>query len=216
MAASSSGSPPARRRDPLRESDLAADPVEQLLRWIREAAEAGSREPHAAALATVAADGAPSVRFVLVRGLKADGVAFFTHHRSRKGREIEANPRVALAFYWNETGRQVRLEGVAERLGTKDSDAYFDQRPMGSRIGAIVSPQSEVLAAGDDLHRATMELARRLRRERARVRRPEHWGGYFVRPTSLEFWQSGRSRLHDRLRYRRSDGGVWTIERLAP
>jgi pyridoxamine 5'-phosphate oxidase len=205
--------PPARRIVSI--SNLDPDPLVELAHRMREAVAAGDPEPHAMTLATVSPDGAPSARLVLLRGLHPEGLVFYTNYRSRKGREIEANPRVALVIHWPEAGRQARVEGDASRLPESDSDRYFAGRPMGSRLGAIVSPQSEVLEPDRDLRRDAIELARRLRRERERPRRPAHWGGYLVRPRVVELWQAGRNRLHDRFRYRRTPAG-WAIERLAP
>lgn len=207
--------PSTRVRPPLLAKDLAPDPIEQLREWLFEAVQIGEPEPNAMALATVSAEGSPSARLVLLRGLDERGLVFYTHYRSRKGREIEANPRVALVFYWNATGRQARIEGVAERVTPAESDAYFDSRPFESRVGAIVSPQSETIELETDLHRAALDLILRSKRELEPVTRPEHWGGYRVRPTSFEFWQSGQNRLHDRFRYRKDEQG-WIIERLAP
>lgn len=207
---------PPPRTAPLFERDLDPDPIAQFRAWFADARSRGALAPDRMVLATVAADGSPSARVVLLRGVSDQGFAFFTHYRSRKGKEIESNPRVALVLHWHEVHRQVRIEGRAQRLSPVESDAYFDRRPVGSRIGAIVSPQSETIASRETLHRAAVDLARRLRQDRSTLRRPEHWGGFLVAPTAIELWQAGRNRLHDRLRYRRDRSGAWQIERLAP
>lgn len=207
---------PSSPRKALLESDLDRDPIEQFRAWMRDAIANGTREPHRMTLATATPEAAPSARVVLLRGVDAQGFVFFTHYRSRKGREIETNPCVAMVFHWPDVSRQVRVEGVASRLLPTESDAYFDGRSVGSRLGAMVSPQSEVVANREVLHRAVVDLARQVRRDRAALRRPEHWGGYRVRPQSIEFWQGGHNRLHDRLRYRRDPALGFVLERLAP
>lgn len=208
-----------RRSPPVGDDALAApppaDPLALLARWLEEAAAAGALEPQAMTLATADAAGRPSARIVLLRGLDGSGLRFFTHYGSRKGAEIAVQPRVALVFHWPELERQARAEGAAERLDPSESDRYFDGRPLGSRISAMVSPQSRVIAGREELERRRREQVLRLRRERARPRRPADWGGYRVVPESFEFWRSGRHRLHDRIRYRR-DGSAWFVERLAP
>jgi pyridoxamine 5'-phosphate oxidase len=203
------------RREPLDEAGLHSDPVEQFRRWFVEAC-AGESDADRMTLATAGRDGRPSARIVLLRGIEAPGFVFFTNYRSRKGRDIDDNPRVALLFHWPWLGRQVRVEGTAERLPAVESDLYFARRPVGSRLSAIVSPQSEVVSGRTELRDQIRETVVRMRRGRARIVRPEHWGGYRVTPSAFEFWQSGRHRLHDRLRYREVEPGRWRIERLAP
>ena len=200
-------------RPALLESALASDPIEQFRRWYAEARAAGGPEPDAMALATAGPQGSPSARMVLLRGFDADGFAFYTNFESRKGGELAANPRAALLFHWPLLDRQVRIEGAVERLTDAQSDAYFNQRPLGSRIAAWASPQSRVIENRDALER---EVERRTREFRHHaIPRPPFWGGFRVRPERIEFWQGRLHRLHDRLRYRATDGG-WTIERLAP
>src|SRR3954467_7417389 len=197
----------------LRTSDLAADPLDQVRAWFAEARSAENRPAEAMALATAGADGAPSVRMVLLKGADERGFVFFTGYGSRQGGELEANPRAALLFHWDALGRQVRVEGHVERVAADESDAYFATRPRGAQLAATASRQGRVLANRAQLDEAVAELERELAGHD--VPRPEHWGGYRVRPDSYEFWQHRDDRLHDRLRYRR-DGEAWLLERLAP
>jgi pyridoxamine 5'-phosphate oxidase len=197
----------------LLESSVAAEPLEQFRRWFAEAEQAGIRAPHAMALATAAADGAPSVRMVLLKGADADGFAFFTGYGSRKGGELDANPRAALLFYWDPLGRQVRVEGPVERVPSDESDTYFATRPRGAQLAATASQQGRVLLGREELDARVAELEHAY--EGSGVPRPEHWGGYRLVPESYEFWQHRESRLHDRLRYRRAEG-AWLVERLSP
>jgi pyridoxamine 5'-phosphate oxidase len=189
------------------------DPLAQFRSWLSDAEQAGLAEPNAMAVSTVAPDGAPSSRFVLLRGLDERGFAFYTNHASEKAVEIAGNAQVALLFGWLALQRQVRVSGRAERFDDAEADAYFASRPRGSQIGAWASPQSAVLADRAELERLVGELERRF--DGVPVPRPPHWGGYRVRPAAIEFWQGRRSRLHDRLRYVAADG-AWRIERLAP
>jgi pyridoxamine 5'-phosphate oxidase len=191
----------------LRADDLDADPLRQFTRWYGEAG-AVVAAPEAMALATAAPDGAPSARMVLLKAFDERGFAFFTSYESRKGGELEANPRAALLFYWQPLGRQVRVEGRVERVEAAESDAYFASRPAGSRKGAAASRQSRPLADRAELDRAVEALG-------DDVDRPEWWGGYRVVPERYEFWQHRDDRLHDRFRYER-DGNDWTIQRLYP
>jgi pyridoxamine 5'-phosphate oxidase len=192
----------------LREDEVAADPLEQFRRWHGDAANDDRM-----ALATATADAAPSVRMVLLKGACDDGFLFFTGYGSRKGGELEANPRAALLFHWPELGRQVRVEGAVERVSTEESDAYFGTRPRGAQLAATASRQGRVLANRAQLDEAVAELASEY--DGRNVPRPEHWGGYRLRPDAYEFWQHRDDRLHDRLRYLR-DGDGWRVERLAP
>jgi len=197
----------------LSESDVDPDPIREFSKWFQEATAAGVIEPHAMALATSTLDGRPSVRIVLLRGCDERGFAFFTNYESRKAIELEANPRAALALHWHELERQVRIEGRVQRLSAAESDAYFQTRPVGSRLGAWASPQSEVIAGRESLEARYQEIESRY--PDGHVPRPENWGGYLVVPDIIEFWQGRPSRLHDRLRFSRRGSG-WAIERLAP
>jgi pyridoxamine 5'-phosphate oxidase len=192
----------------LRRRDLDPDPARQFERWYAEAA-AAQQWPERTAVSTATNEGAPSLRMVLLKSFDERGLVFFTHTTSRKGRELEANPRAALLLYWDSLGRQVRVEGNAEHVSAEESDAYFATRPPGAQAGAVVSRQSEVLASRDELEARVAAL------DVEDIVRPETWGGFRVVPDAWEFWQHRDDRLHDRFRYRR-DGGAWVIERLYP
>jgi pyridoxamine 5'-phosphate oxidase len=197
---------------PLLEEDLDHDPLVQLRRWLAEAVDAGIELPEAMTLATATRDGFPSARMVLLKDSSDDGLIFYTGYESRKGHELTENPHAALVLYWHAFGRQVRVEGSVERIPEQQSDDYFRSRPLGSRLSAAVSRQSEVVASREELEQAAAELGRRSGEE---VPRPESWGGYRLVPELWEFWQHRLDRLHDRFRYR-PEGGGWIIERLAP
>lgn len=201
-------------RPPLRPADFATDPIAQFESWFAAARNADLREPNAMTLATAAPDGTPSARTVLLKGVDADGFVFFTNYRSRKGRELDANPHAALVFWWQAQQRQVRIEGTVERLPAEASDVYFRSRPRASRLGAWASPQSEIVEDRAVLDAQFEQAAARFEGEE--VSCPSHWGGYRLTPAAVEFWQGRPGRLHDRLRYRRTDDGPWHIERLAP
>jgi pyridoxamine 5'-phosphate oxidase len=192
----------------LRRGHLDADPLRQFQKWFDEAADV-VRMREAMAVATATAEGAPSVRMVLMKAADDRGLVFFTHYTSRKGRELAANPHAALLFHWDPLGRQVRVEGSVERVSAEESDAYFATRPPGARAGALVSRQSEVLVDRGELERRVAELGE------AELTRPESWGGFRLVPETWEFWQHRDDRLHDRFRYTRR-AGAWLIERLYP
>ncbi len=198
----------------LDESDLNSNPFEQFGSWLEQAVEAQLPQPYGVTLATATPDGKPSARMVLLRGFDETGFFFFTNYESRKATELSANPQAALVFYWAELDRQIRVEGKVERLSAAHSDAYFQTRPRGSRLGAWASPQSQVIP-----HRSVLDdrmeqlIAEHQDRD---IPRPAFWGGYRVIPETIEFWQGRANRLHDRLRYRRTAASTWVIERLAP
>jgi pyridoxamine 5'-phosphate oxidase len=198
---------------PLRRRDVDPDPFLQFGRWFAEAARSGVRAPEAAALATATAEGAPSVRMVLVKQTGGTGFVFFTNYASRKGLELAGNPRAALLFHWDTIGRQVRIEGPVERLSAEESAAYVRSRPRASQLSALASPQSRAVADREELERSVAELA--ARHEGAELPVPDFWGGLRLVPDRFEFWQHREDRLHDRLSYARQNGD-WRIERLAP
>jgi pyridoxamine 5'-phosphate oxidase len=199
----------------LSEDDLAPTWLEQFEAWLEAALASGMPEPNAMVIATADSDGAPGARTVLLRGMDDRGFRFNTNYRSRKGRELDANPRATLVFPWLAQQRQVIVDGDVERLGPEESDEYFAKRPRASRIAAGASPQSEPIESREWLERRFAELEERYDADED-VPRPDSWGGYLVKPRTVEFWQGRRNRLHDRLRYRRTDTGAWIVERLAP
>jgi pyridoxamine 5'-phosphate oxidase len=196
----------------LHERDLDADPLAQFGAWFDEALRAGIPLPNAMTLATATKKGRPSARTVLLKGFDALGFVFYTHYRSRKGRDLEENPQAMLLFCWDELERQVGIEGAVTRVSAEESDAYFATRPLGSRLSASISPQSEVVANREALEAKLEEASKRWRNAPPR---PEEWGGYRLSPERFEFWQGRKDRLHDRLCYRKATG-AWKIERLAP
>lgn len=198
----------------LHERDLAAEPVEQLQRWLADAVAADPGDYTSMILATADREGRPSARVVLLKGCDARGLAFYTNYESAKARELEENPRAALVFYWSKFDRQVRVEGTVERTSREESEVYFHSRPRGSQLGAWASQQSEVIAGREELEARVRELADRFAGEEVPL--PDFWGGYRLVPETVEFWQGRPDRLHDRLRYRRVSAGGWRIERLSP
>lgn len=188
-------------------------PLETLAAWIEEAGRTGFVEPSAMALATATKDGVPSVRFVLGRGIDESGIRFYTNYDSRKAKELDENPRAAAVFYWEPLHRQVRIEGMIERVSAAESDAYFHGRARGSQLSASVSPQSAPIRDLEELVEKRVALETAL--AGAQVPRPENWGGYLLRASSVELWVSGADRLHDRVLYTRRVGG-WDAVRLAP
>ena len=198
-------------------ADVTSNPLNQFETWFQEALAAKILEPNAMVLATVA-DDKPSARVVLLKGVTTEGFVFFTNYTSRKGIELTENPNAALCFNWLDLQRQIRIEGVAEKIAEADSDAYFQSRPFGSRIGAWASPQSQIIPNRAILEENLLELTNKYQNTEgsAEVPRPQHWGGYILLPTLIEFWQGRSSRLHDRIRYQKMENGTWEIVRLAP
>jgi pyridoxamine 5'-phosphate oxidase len=201
-------------REGLRRRDLAADPVEQFLKWLGEAKAAYPEDFTTMVLATADRSGRPSARIVLLKACDERGFVFYSNYGSHKGRDLEENPRAALVFYWRAFDRQVRVEGRVEKLSREETEIYFRSRPLGARLGAWASHQSEVIADREELERSFREAGERFGES---VPCPEDWGGYRVVPEEIELWQGRESRLHDRFRYRKDHaGGSWTIDRLAP
>jgi pyridoxamine 5'-phosphate oxidase len=200
---------------PLREEDVDADPLRQFAAWYREAEAADDvRLAEAVALATSSADGAPSVRMVLMKGFDERGFVFYSNYDSRKGRELAANPRAALLFHWDVLGRQVRIEGPVARTSAEETAAYVRERPRGSQLSALASPQSHKIDSRQVLERRAAELEDEHRDGELPL--PSNWGGFRLAAETFEFWQQRKDRLHDRLRYRRQGDRGWLIERLAP
>ena len=199
---------------PLGETEVKEEPFGQFVAWMTAALDAGLAFPNAMTLATASPDGHPSARIVLLKGFDERGFVFFSNYESTKGRELASNPRAALVFYWFELERQVRITGEIDRIAEQESDEYFVSRPVGSRVSTWASRQSEVIEDRSSLELAAAEA--RSRYPNGDIPRPPHWGGYRLVPNELEFWQGRADRLHDRLRYRRTDGGDWLLERLSP
>ncbi len=198
----------------LDEKDVGTNPIDLFRQWFSAALGCGARLPESMTLATVNSEGKPSARMVLLKGVDDAGFVFYTNYRSRKAREMEQNPQAALVFYWSQLDRQVRVEGRVERVSSQESDDYFKTRPRESQLGAIASPQSEVIESRSFLEARFKELAEEY--GDGPVERPAHWGGYRVVPQRIEFWQNREGRLHDRLLYERQDGDSWSVQRLAP
>jgi len=200
-------------RETLNQSAVDPDPIIQFKTWMNEALDAELPEPNAMTVATVGANGKPSARVLLIKGVDERGFVFFTNYESQKGLDIEANPHAALVFFWTELERQVRIEGRVEKLPEEESDAYFASRPLDSRIGAWASDQSRELSSRVALVASAAKYGARYM---LNPPRPPHWGGYVVIPEAIEFWQGRPSRLHDRIVYTRQPEGGWKIARLAP
>ncbi|MEX2501430.1 MAG: pyridoxamine 5'-phosphate oxidase [Trueperaceae bacterium] len=209
----------AYRRGTLLEELLGTDPFAALTAWLREAADAGAREPNAMALATVDDQGRPSLRMVLCKGVDDHGIVFYTNLGSRKAIDMERTSRAAATFWWEVGERQVRIEGRVERVSDAEADAYFARRPRGSRLGAWASPQSRPVAGREELERRLEEVRRRFGEDDP-VPRPDFWGGYRIVPDRIEFWQGREDRLHDRVVFERAEegasGAAWRQVRLAP
>jgi len=196
----------------LREDDLSPDPFAQFADWFDEALKSGIALPNAVTLATATGKGRPSARTVLLKEFGAQGFVFYSNYRSRKGRELSENPRAMLLFCWEALERQIGIEGRVEQVSAAESDAYFASRPLGSRLSAVISPQSDPVPDRESLERKLEDASKRWRDAPPR---PPHWGGYRLAPDRFEFWQGRKDRLHDRLCYRKT-GKAWKIERLAP
>ncbi len=198
----------------LDERTVEHEPIKQFRDWFDDALVSGSRLPESMTLATATKDGQPSARVVLLKDVDERGFVFYTNYRSAKAKELDENPRAALVFYWLGLDRQVRVEGTVERVSDEESDEYFKTRPRESQIGALASPQSEVIHSREVLEKNFRDLDE-LYRDRS-IDRPAHWGGYRLKPERVEFWQNRASRLHDRILYEQQSDGSWTISRLAP
>ncbi|MGC4101285.1 pyridoxamine 5'-phosphate oxidase [Ferruginibacter sp.] len=198
----------------LSEKDVATGAIAQFDKWWDDAVKSEIDEVNAMTLATVTATSLPAARIVLLKGYDENGFVFFTNYESHKGKEMEQNAHACLVFFWKELERQVRITGTVAKVSAADSDAYFNSRPPGSRIGAWASPQSTVIEKREVIEERSKELTQKF--SDGNIPRPPHWGGYIVKPTEIEFWQGRPSRLHDRIRYTLQTDGTWLIERLAP
>jgi pyridoxamine 5'-phosphate oxidase len=197
------------------ETDVPDDPMQLFKQWFHEVEDFGGlEEVNAMTLVTNGLDGFPKSRIVLLKQFTYEGFVFYTNYLSEKGKAIEANPKVALSFFWPTLERQVIIKGMAEKIAPNLSDGYFESRPLGSQLGAIVSPQSQVIPNREYLEKKLKELEVTV--QNTSIKRPSHWGGYLVRPISVEFWQGRPNRLHDRLRYSVKEDFSWKLERLAP
>lgn len=200
----------------LNEADVDPDPIRQFQRWLDEALKAELPEPNAFTLATADRTGRPFARVVLLKDCDADGFVFYTNYRSDKGRQLGENPHAALVFLWLELERQVRVEGMVSKVSAAESEAYFHTRPRESRLGALASRQSQIVADRQTLDTRFAQLAAQYPEEDDNIPMPNQWGGYRVKPEMLEFWQGRHGRMHDRLRYQRQRDGGWLLERLEP
>jgi pyridoxamine 5'-phosphate oxidase len=199
---------------PLNEKEALKDPLKQFEKWFEEAITAQIPEPNAMTLATATKAGIPSARIVLLKGFDVKGFRFYTNYLSRKGRELHRNTHASLVFFWPELERQIRIDGVVEKLSKEESEKYFQSRPHNSQIAAITSPQSQVIPNRKALESAWENYEKKY--EGQVIPKPSHWGGYLVKPIAIEFWQGGPNRLHDRLHYVLMEKGKWKLERLAP
>ena len=202
-------------QESLSEKDVAPSPIRQFSAWWDEALKSNIEEPNAMTLATASCDGLPSARIVLLKEFDEKGFVFYTNYKSFKGQQLQENPRACLVFFWKELERQIRITGVVRKVSTDESNAYFNIRPLGSRVGAIASPQSQVIPSREWLETKEKELLNEISAEEG-VRRPDYWGGYRLMPAIVEFWQGRANRLHDRIQYTLQENGDWKIERLAP
>lgn len=198
----------------LHESDVAPDPIAQFSTWWQQVLNSEVIEPNAMTVATASADGLPAARIILLKGFSPEGFVFFTNYNSFKGMHLAENPKACLVFFWPELERQVRITGVVKKVAAAESDAYFQSRPAGSRIGAWASQQSSVVPNREWLDEQFTQKEREF--VSGEIPRPPHWGGYLVQPVVVEFWQGRPSRLHDRIQYTLQENGSWKIERLSP
>jgi pyridoxamine 5'-phosphate oxidase len=198
----------------LSEESVLNDPIAQLELWLTEAIEAQASEPNAMVLSTIKFDGKPASRVVLLKGLNKNGLVFFTNYNSNKGKQLQSNPYASVVFFWPELQRQVRVEGMTEKIPDSESDAYFKSRPLESQIGAIASPQSRVIGSRKEIEENFEKLKSLYLAEP--IVRPQHWGGYLLKPTEFEFWQGRPNRLHDRILFTPEKNNTWKISRLAP
>lgn len=202
------------QKQTLSEDDVDSDPIEQFNSWWKDEVSSGMDEINAMTLATASKAGIPDARTVLLKSVSEEGFVFFTNYNSQKAKELEENPNACLLFYWKDLERQVKISGTVEKVTAAESDAYFNSRPEGSKIGAWASPQSTVIESREviekNIEKYTTQFAGSF------ISRPAHWGGYLVKPSVLEFWQGRPSRLHDRIQYIKTVDGSWKIQRLAP
>ena len=198
----------------LSEVDVERNPMQQFDKWWQQAIESNIDEVNAMTLATVNAEGQPSARVVLLKGYDERGFVYFTNYNSHKGKDIEDNPKVCLVFFWKELERQIRIEGLAQKVSSAESDAYFNSRPNESKLGAWASPQSEVVESRAVIENNFKKYLSEFKENP--IVRPPHWGGYLVQPVKIEFWQGRPSRLHDRIEYHLLEGNEWSMKRLAP
>ena len=202
------------RHAALSEQDVLPDPIAQFGQWWEAVRKSNIDESNAMTLATASSDGLPSARIVLLKGFDQRGFVFYTNYNSYKGQQLLENPRACLVFFWKELERQVRITGIIERVTERESDEYFNSRPEASRISSAISPQSEVIQSREWLEEKVLEKMKSSSQKQ--IQRPDHWGGYRVKPAIIEFWQGRESRLHDRIQYSLQEDGSWIIERLAP
>jgi pyridoxamine 5'-phosphate oxidase len=196
------------------ESEIESDPIKQFNTWWQDALEAKITEVNAMTLATASADGMPAARTMLLKGFSEKGFMFFTNYNSFKAQQLAENPKACLVFFWKELERQVRITGLVQKTTSEENNSYFYSRPKASQVGAVASPQSQVIESRKWLDDQYENLIRQL--EAVAIERPPHWGGYIVQPVIIEFWQGRPGRLHDRIQYTILEDGSWKIERLAP